>query len=157
MLFESHTAVSNNSPVYFADTIDSVVQNCHKKSWATTGLFFPENFSVPLYMTMSKSLLNLFFCCFSKYEYGMEDISESVKLFYLHSGLLDIYTRGKVWLWYVGPYRKSDIYLCLNSGTSLNVISDARNNIICITFPTGDYQMKLFEILELIIEVVNHI
>lgn len=30
--FELHTAVSNDSPVYFADTIDNRVQNCHKKS-----------------------------------------------------------------------------------------------------------------------------
>lgn len=29
--------------------------------------------------------------------------------------------------------------------------------MICITFHTGDYQIKLFEILELIIEIVNRI
>lgn len=96
--FELHTAVSNDSPVYFADTIDNRVQNCHKKSWAITSLhcinlgifFFPKNLYVPisislLNMTMSISLLNFFFCCFSKYE--LEDISKSMKLFYLNSGL----------------------------------------------------------------------
>lgn len=89
---ELHTAVSNNSPVYFPDAIDSTVQNCHKKSWAITslhcissGIFFPENFSVPLYMTTRCSLLNFLFCCYSKYE--LEDIYQSMKLFYFHSGL----------------------------------------------------------------------
>lgn len=108
----------------------------------SSGLFFPENLSWPSYATMSSSSLNLFLLLFLQIWIGRHTnftlLNISSFRFVMH-----LYQRTSVILTHGSTQGVSQLPTLI-SGTSLNGISDASNNIISITFHTDDYQIGMW-------------